>query len=231
MSHFSVVRANIAPGAGERQDEFVRWWAGEHQPEYVAMDGFHRAWLLERVDHPHARGEQEQRFTAVYEIDEIDAFHRALDAGPPWGPWQRYVDDWLVDWGRTYRRLQTLQHRDDEAGAYWAVVAADFDVHGAELDELRTWYDRRHLPELLAHPGFHRAWRLELDPHAGDLGPRGRAFWAIYEVDAPDAFADARNRRLADGIEPWDGIWGHRLSGWSISFHRILNRVEKEQAR
>lgn len=229
MSYFSVVRADIAPGAGDRKDEFVRWWADEHQPEYVARDGIQRAWLLERVDHPHAQGEQEQAYTAVYEIDEIESFHRALDAGPPWGPWQPYVDDWLVNWGRTYRRIETVQRGDQALGTYWALVAADFELSPEEVDEFRTWYDRRHIPELLSHPGLHCAWRLELTPHERDLGSRGRRFWANYEVDSPDAFAHARNHRLSNGIEPWDGIWGHRLRGWSISFHRVLSRVDKEQ--
>jgi len=229
MSVFSIVRANVAAGAAEDAQEFLRWWADEHQPEYVAMDGFRRAWLLERVDHPHAHGEQGQAFTAVYEVDAIDDFHRALDAGPPWGPWQRYVDEWLVDWTRTYRAKTTEQAKDERAGAHWAVVAADFELEtAAERRRFDAWYDERHLPELLANPGFHRAWRMRLTPHEGDLGARGHTFWAVYEVDSPDHFAAARQRRLEAGVEPWDGIWGERLRDWSISFHRVRNRVADE---
>jgi hypothetical protein len=226
VSFFSVVRANVAREAGDREDEFVTWWAEEHQPEFLAVDGFRRAWLLDHEDHPHAFGEPGQRYAAIYDVDTIDDFHRALDAGPPWGEWQQYVDDWLLDWGRTYRKVLTEQRGAPGHGPFWAVVESDFDLaDDSEREELNSWYNDTHLPELLANPGFHRAWRLEIELDDRDLGPRGHRYWAIYEVAHPDDLARARERRQERGIEPWDGIWGNKLTSWSIHFFKILNRL------
>ncbi|MEU9457011.1 DUF4286 family protein [Streptomyces sp. NPDC048277] len=47
------------------------------------------------------------------------------------------------------------------------------------------WYDKVHIPEVLALPGFVSARRLRAvaDPSKGDGAQR---YLAIYEIDAPD---------------------------------------------
>lgn len=230
MTIFTVVRADVAPEAGAREDEFVRWWAEEHQREYVAEPGFRRCWLLRRLDHPGAVGARPQRYSAVYEVDGVDEFNRVLDAAPPWGPWQRYVDTWLLNWERTYRTLLSTRARDGAQGAHWAIVTADVDLP-TERDErdFHTWYEERHVPELLANPGFHRAVRLRLAPHDRDLGSRGHRFWAVYEVDDPDDFAGALRRRREAGQVAWEH-WADAVTDWSVSLHRVVNRIDADPA-
>lgn len=224
--YWSVIRANVAEEGRDREDALVRWWADEHQPEYVAMDGFHLAWLARTVAHESAFGDPGQRYAAIYEIDGIDHFNAALAAGPPWGPWEEFVGKWVLDWTRTYYRLLDQRSVSDAAGAYWTIVKSDVDLDGPE-DEARfhEWYRETHVPELLEHPGFHRAWRLELFPDPTDLGPRRHRFWAVYEVDSPAAFAGARASRAERGIEPWDGLWLSQLRDWGVSYHEVVNRV------
>lgn len=228
MPSFAIVRANVTSQSQVTTTDFVEWWATEHQPEFLAMPGFRRAWLGALVDTALALGEQGQRYMATYEVDDISDFNAALAAGPPWGEWQQYVDDWLTDWTRTYRTIGSQRDNDADHGRYWAVVASEFALSEQLLPEFRAWYDDIHLPELLNNPGFHRAWRLELEPDVGDLGPRGNRFWAIYEVDDPAQFVAARQKRTDAGIEPWDGIWTPFLTDWSISFFEVINRITKQ---
>ena len=231
MSFFTVVRANVATNGRHQATEFVRWWADEHQREFLAYDGFRRAWLLEHVEHPHAFGVPGPRYAAVYDVDRIEDFDAALAAGPPWGRWQRFVDDWLVDWTRTYRRRTLELGNSSSDAAYWAIVAADFTLGEDERDRFDRWYDDVHIPELLANPGLTRAWRLAREPHPRELGPAGHRDWAIYELDHPDSFATARDRRAARGVPQWDGLWADHLEGWSISFFRVRNRLVKGERR
>jgi hypothetical protein len=62
-------------------------------------------------------------------------------------------------------------------------------------DELNEWYDRTHVPELLAVPGFVSARRYRL---VGDDGPE---YLAVYEIEADDLTAPVQElrRRSAAG--------------------------------
>jgi len=228
MSLWSVVRADVTTPDERREGELTQWWGREHQPEYLAFPGFNLAWLLKTLPRASTFGDPGQKYTAVYDIDTIGHFHDALEAGPPWGQWEADIGTWIVGWTRTYRRTLTHQVADDGDGAYWVIVKSDLSLADVdEEDALRRWYDEKHIPEFLAEPGFHRAWRLEVEPSDRDLGPRGHRFWAVYEVDSPEDFDQARQRRTDRGIEPWDGLWSNHLSDWGISYHEIINRLPR----
>src|ERR1700751_1221724 len=68
-------------------------------------------------------------------------------------------------------------------------------VAGRE-DEFNRWYDERHVPDLLAVPGFVSAQRFALTDANGRV-KRGWTYLAMYEreTDDPDALmAEVRSR-------------------------------------
>ena len=71
--------------------------------------------------------------------------------------------------------------------AYWCMVKVDFAEPAREA-EFNEWYDRVHLPELLALPGFHKAWRLKVAPDSRALGGPGQTYIAVYEIESPAVF-------------------------------------------
>lgn len=230
MNTFSFVQANVAGGAGEDRLRFTDWWARAHQPEWVSFPGFRRGWFLELLrDHPGAVGAQPQQYAAVYEVAGPSAFNQALAAGPPWGPWQRYVDDWLLDWTRTYRRVISGPAdgpADPAPENSWALVSVDLaaGLSDEAVGEFNHWYDTVHVPELLGNPGFRRAWRLEHQPDPGELNPYSTRYLAIYEVADADDFAAARDRRSAAGITPW-APWNEQVRNFGVALYRVVHRT------
>lgn len=238
---WSIVKANIspdAPGGQAREDELNEWW-NDHQGEYVEKDGFTYGWRTQasHADHPGAIGAAPHKYHAIYEIDEISTFNRALDEGTisnpgdPWGPWQQYVDDYVLDWERTYYRVLKRQGTES-IGDYWACVKFDIDLEGdAEEQEFDDWYSNKHMPEICGYDGINRAWRLEVEPDDNDLGNRRQRFWGVYQADSPDAFAASRQDRTDRGIEPFDGIWLPKISNFEISFCDLLNEIDHDTAK
>ena len=51
-----------------------------------------------------------------------------------------------------------------------------------------TWYDTRHLPDVLSVPGFVAAQRFRVQPPAGQAGGPQR-YLALYEMDTDDVAA------------------------------------------
>jgi hypothetical protein len=56
-------------------------------------------------------------------------------------------------------------------------------------DEFNAWYDRQHLPDVLAVPGFVRATRFVAQPSVHGELPEHK-YLAIYEIEA-DSLEDA----------------------------------------
>ena len=225
MSLIVEVRANTR-GVGQNDlDAFLRWWADEHQPEFLRSPGVRKAWLLERVDVDGQIGEQPQRYCALYEVDTVQSFRRALDQGPPWGEWQKYVDDWLVDWTRTYRRVSSkLGSASLQPGDHVSLVGAEVQL--ATADEHRAfahWYDGKHIPELLGHSGVLGAMRTVLHRTPDELGTPAFGYWTLYVQSDPSALIRARAERFARSVPAWDGTWAPHVTNWSLSAHRVLS--------
>ena len=53
-------------------------------------------------------------------------------------------------------------------------------------DEFNEWYDKTHVPEVCAVPGFVSARRFKLGEAAIAADPDGYPYLAIYEIDADD---------------------------------------------
>ena len=238
--YWSIVKANIspdAPGGQAREDELNEWW-NDHQGEYVEKQGFTYGWRTRAaaLDHPGAIGTPPHKYHAIYEIDEIPTFNRALEEGTisnpgdPWGPWQAYVDDYVLDWERTYYHV-LLRHGTEQKGKYWACVKFNIDLFDeVEENKFDIWYSETHMPEICSYDGINFGWRLEVAPDDGDLGNRRQRFWGVYQIDHPDAFAAARQARADRGLEPFDGIWLPKVSNFEIAFDEILNEIDHETA-
>ena len=241
-NYWSIVKANIspdAPGGQAREDELNEWW-NDHQGEYVEKDGFTYGWRtrLTALDHPGAIGTAPHKYHAIYEVDKIATFNRALkegtisNPGEPWGPWQAYVDDYVLDWERTYYKVLARHEAKPGKGKFWACVKFDIDLSNPEQEaEFDNWYTNIHMPEICGYAGIYRAWRLEVAPDDGDLGDRRQRFWGVYEVDNPDSFANARLDRTNRGIQPFDGIWLTRVSNLEIAFYQVLSEIDHETAK
>jgi hypothetical protein len=228
---WAVVKANITDAGRSREAEFSDWWSQEHVPEYVARDGFFSGRRLHLVGAPEAGSPETHEYLAIYEVETVAAFNDALADGPPWGPWHADIDSYVCDWERTYYRLTSLHEVDDQPGDHLVIVKADFTEDSAEREaEFNDWYDNKHVPELCAHPGFHRAWRLVVEPDDNDLGPRRQRFWAVWEVDTPEHFSGARAKRVEQGIVPWDGLWGDSLANIEMTPYELIYAVDHAEA-
>jgi hypothetical protein len=228
---WSVVKANITPEGRGVEAKFSEWWSEEHVPEYVARPGFSSGRLLTQANDAAPGGEGEHEYLAVYVVDTVATFNAALSAGPPWGAWQADIDRYLCDWERTYYRHLSVHEVSSSSGAHLAIVKVDFaGTDTGREAEFNDWYGNKHVPELCAHPGFHRAWRLEVEPDENDLGPRRQRYWAVYEVDTPADFKQARATRAESGIPAWDGLWADDLVNVEMSHYRLLSTVEHAEA-
>ena len=88
------------------------------------------------------------------------------------------------------------------ASLFWTIVRVDLKgLAEKQEEEFNAWYDTRHIPDVCGFAGFRRAWRLKVEPDAGDLGPQ--KYMAVYETDNPEYLPTVRK-----GTVPWGGIWG-----------------------
>jgi len=222
---WTFIRCNLRDP--NESDLFNRWYNDEHAPRYIRQPGFRRGWRLERLDHPAQRGNPRQRYLAIYETDTVSAFNAALardlEESHPWEEWETRI----VDWQRTYYRgVFSYGYKTPpvgELGGFWTIVRVDFEAEDSRAEAaFNEWYNTKHVPEVCSFPGFRRSWRLELEPDAGDLGPRGQKYVAIYESDDPNYLPNARS-----GATPWDGLWADRVRNWEIVFYRKLYDHER----
>ena len=228
---WAVVRANITEEGQPSEAAFSDWWSKEHVPEYTAKRGFLSGRRLSVVADHQIQGSAEHKYLAIYEVDSVEAFNNALSDGPPWGPWHAEIDRLVCHWERTFYRVLSLYEVDDRAGDYFAIVKLDFAESAASREiEFNEWYTNKHVPELCAFPGFHRAWRLSVEEDGNDLGPRRQHYWAVYEVDTPGHFVEARASRAASGIKPWDGLWGPELLNVQMDHYKVISSIDHASA-
>lgn len=226
---WAIIRCNLRDPA--TADAFNRWYNLEHAPRYIRQPGFVRGWRLERLDRPEQRGDPGQRYLAVYETKTIAAFNDALERdraeSHPWEEWETRIQDWQRTYYRSLFAYGDASPPPGDRGGFWTIVRVDVSGLDAGREaEFNHWYDTRHVPEVCSFPGFRRAWRLKLEPDAGDLGARGQRYVAVYETDAADYLPMARR-----GAVPWDGVWSDHIRNWEIGFYRKLYDYEAQEKR
>jgi hypothetical protein len=70
-------------------------------------------------------------------------------------------------------------------------------------DAYDAWYRDKHIPELLAVPGFVSARRYRV--HGDPADPSAHRYLAVYEIESDDlagTIAEMRRRRAAAGGDP-----------------------------
>jgi hypothetical protein len=225
LPFWGVVKANISARGRQWEAEFNDWYNREHVPEWASKPGFVRAWRLRALEHDGQEGVHHHAYYAIYELESVAAFNEAIarSEGAPWGPWQQYVGDYLVDWERTYYRVLCAINPQQADAPHWAIVKTDFQGSDAQEREFNDWYDNAHLPELVSHEGFQGAWRLRVEADEGDLGPRRQRYWAVYRVSDIECFLRARASRAARGLPPWDGLWRENLCNTEFAFYELIH--------
>lgn len=220
---WAIVSVNLVNRAVD-ENEFNEWYDRLHVPEFVACDGFSYGWRIGHTENDAQRGEDTQEFSAIYAIDQIDHFTEALDASPTAGhSWMEW-DGRISDWTRLYYMLLfKLDLRPGDLGKTWVLVQSTLkDNASAEEDEFVNWYLHEHMPEICDRAKAHRAWLLRAHRHDSQLGDHPTDFLAVYEVESPDMFVNAR-----EGQVPWGGTWEPRLAEWRRSFHDVLLNCPK----
>jgi hypothetical protein len=106
------------------------------------------------------------------------------------------------------------------------VVKASISAAGRDREEeFNAWYDKQHVPEWVAQPGFVRGWRLRALEHPAQAQAHVHGYYAVYELDSVAAFNDALTR--SDGA-PW-GEWqeyvGSHLIDWERTYYRVLAAI------
>jgi hypothetical protein len=111
---------------------------------------------------------------------------------------------------------------------YWTVVKAN--LSDGRLDaEFNEWYNRVHVPNFVAMPGFTRAWRIRRLMHSAQRGDPGQEFLAIYETETIEAFLAALHKTEAESGHSWEG-WERHLTDWQRSYHRVLKSWRDDES-
>jgi hypothetical protein len=70
------------------------------------------------------------------------------------------------------------------------ILVTSVDIEPAASEEFNRWYEERHLPDILACPGFVSCTRFEC------VGEREPRYLAIYELESEDALTTPEMQRV-----------------------------------
>jgi hypothetical protein len=97
---------------------------------------------------------------------------------------------------------------ESQPSRYVYLVRAEFGDRAQE-EEWNRWYDGQHVPDLLSVPGFVSAVRFR------ERNSEGR-YLALYEVEHPGVFSDARYRQVTG----W-GEWEQHIVSWQGALYEF----------
>jgi len=95
------------------------------------------------------------------------------------------------------------------------ILVTSVDIAPGAEEEFNRWYDERHLPEILACPGFRSAQRFEC--RGGE--PR---YLAIYELDGPEALTTPEMRAVRG--------WGDQFPNVRNFHERVYTRIHEAES-
>lgn len=209
---------------GDSVDDLLDWYAEERLPRHLASPLCSQAWLLKTVKHADDWGTPVPQVSCVFEVDNPTAFAAGrFDADTEW----RASELDVTHTARTVRRVLSTFDFSDRTGGHWATVRVDYEEtpeRGREQqDEFDSWYTFKHMPEICARPGFHRAWRTRRMGRTQEPG-FAQDFWAVYDVDDPAVLMQA-----AMSLEGplWDGLWLRNVDSTTLSrsYHEVRAHV------
>lgn len=162
----------------------------DHIQELADKPGYSTAWRTRELRGGDNAGVMEQEYQQIYAINDPGLFKSFPQNPPPpvmeSAPWRRDIGNW----GRVFYRVLSMVEKDPRAGRCWARCESHF--RGTEADETQFLSSNaRHVQQVLALPGVHRAWQLQHAPHAAQIGadPAGN-YMNMYELDAPENLYD-----------------------------------------
>jgi hypothetical protein len=95
------------------------------------------------------------------------------------------------------------------------ILVTSVDIAAGAEGEFNDWYNRTHLPEVMACPGFRSAARYECT--AGE--PR---YLAIYEIESEEALHTPEMQR----VRGWGQMFPHVRNFHERIYRRILESPE-----
>lgn len=113
----------------------------------------------------------------------------------------------------------------------WSVVKASIAPAGrGREEEFNDWYNREHVPEWVAKPGFGRGWRLRaLQDHPAQRKPHEHGYYAVYELESVSAFNNALTAAQGAPWGSWQEYVGTHLVDWERTYYRQLAAIAPEQ--
>ena len=162
----------------------------DHIQELADKPGYSTAWRTKELRGGDNQGVMEQEYQQIYAINDPGLFKSFPQNPPPpvneKEPWRRD----LTNWGRVFYRVLSLIEKDPRAGRCWARCESVFRGTAEKENEFRST-SAQHLKRVLELPGIHRAWQLQHEPHAAQIGPDpvGK-YMNLYEADAPENLFD-----------------------------------------
>jgi len=191
-----------------------------HIQELADKPGYSTAWRTRELRGGDNAGVMEQEYQQIYAISDPALFKSFPQNPPPpvmeSEPWRRDI----VNWGRVFYRVRSLNEKDNRPGRCWA--RCEYGFRGTADDHARFQEDvARYLKRVLDElPGIHRVWQLQHAPHASQIGadPVGH-YLNLFELDAPENLFDPS---LGEDRLPLEA--GGELTG--RHFARVLLKVE-----
>ena len=101
----------------------------------------------------------------------------------------------------------------DQNTRFIYLVRTEFTDTG-RLPEWHTWYEQKHIPNLMSVPGFVSASRYE------ERGGESR-YLAAYEIESPAVFDEPRYREITG----W-GEWGPYLGDWRRAIYQVVDELD-----
>jgi hypothetical protein len=125
----------------------------------------------------------------------------------------------------------TPSERTDVPGArVWSVVKASISAAGRSREaEFNDWYNRQHVPEWVAQPGFVRGWRLRALEHPTQTHLHEHGYYAVYELDSATAFNDALARSHGAPWGEWQEYVGSHLIDWERTYYRTIAAIAPDE--
>ena len=228
------VGMNTAPDTDEATlAAFNTFYSNTHLPEVLAHNpGFVRGSRYELLA-PDPRGDFGPRWLAVYEMDGEAAAHayaQRNDGSPEGRPtytpgpeaWQKSQMMWRMIW---QHMSSCGSARELPYSIFMVGMNVPPDTDDAGLAEFNAFYTDIHVPEVMAHRGYHRGTRFECYRAFRHPQPGCPRFCAIYEADQAATEADQKARANPQpGPSPLSSgppTWEKHDTLWRLVYRRI----------
>ena len=177
-------------------DEFHDWYDLEHVPERQAVPGFGACerWISE--DAPNVA-------LATYDLDTVEVMRSeaygaiAYDNLSVWSKRVTAMCDRLLRFEGTQLAPGDMAAPQGAGG----LLLNTMNIAEEAEEDFNAWYDREHLPALVAVPGTLAARRYRAGPNKAADEEGARRYVAIYHLTTPEVTLSEAWKEAAD--TPW----------------------------